>query len=49
MLTGHWQNAIGREEYVRHFQQLDSQMYQHNRGSVPKYEPETPEHQGEAR
>jgi ferredoxin len=38
MLTGHWQNGLSREEYLRHFQQMDSPMYQHNRGSVPKYD-----------
>jgi Pyruvate/2-oxoacid:ferredoxin oxidoreductase delta subunit len=39
MLTGHWQNSIGREEYVRRFQQLNSPLYQHFRGEVPHYGP----------
>jgi polyferredoxin len=39
MLTGHWQNQIAREEYQRRFQQLNSPVYQHNRGSVPNYGP----------
>jgi ferredoxin len=39
MLTGHWQNNISPEEYLKRFQQLDSPLYQHNQGSVPKYGP----------
>lgn len=39
MLTDNWQNSIGREEYLRRFQQLDSPIYQHFRGEVPKYGP----------
>jgi len=39
MLTGHWQNAIGREEYRRRMQTLDSPMYQHFQGRVPAYGP----------
>jgi polyferredoxin len=39
MLTGNWKNGIGREEYQRRFQQIDSPIYQHNRGSVPNYGP----------
>ncbi|MBI4428902.1 MAG: 4Fe-4S binding protein [Ignavibacteriales bacterium] len=39
MLAGKWQNEIGKEEYQRRFQQLDSPAYQHNRGSVPDYGP----------
>jgi polyferredoxin len=35
MLTGHWRNEIGKEEYARRFQQIESALYQHNRGSVP--------------
>jgi polyferredoxin len=38
VLTGHWQNGISREEYLQHFRQLDSSLYQHNRGSVPDYD-----------
>lgn len=39
MLTGHWQNAISQEEYLKRFQQIDSPLYQHNQGSVPDYGP----------
>ena len=34
MLTGHWQNAISREEYLRRYQNIDSPLYEHNRGHV---------------
>ena len=40
MLTGHWQNAISRQEYAKRFQQLDSPVYQHLRGDVAPYDPE---------
>ena len=40
MATGHWQNAISREEYLMRFQRLDWPMYQHARGNVPAYGPE---------
>jgi polyferredoxin len=40
MLTQHWTNGISREEYQHRFQNLDSPAYQHNRGSVPKYNPQ---------
>jgi hypothetical protein len=39
MLTGHWQNAISRQEYQRRFKELNSPLYQHFRGEVPKYGP----------
>ena len=39
VLTGHWQNSISREEYLKRFQKIDSPLYQHNRGSVPEYGP----------
>ena len=39
VLTGHWQNAITKEEYARRIQQIDSPIYQHFRGQVPKYGP----------
>jgi polyferredoxin len=39
MLTGHWQNSISRQEYQRRFQELNSPLYQHFRGEVPKYGP----------
>jgi polyferredoxin len=29
MLAGAWQNSIGREEYQRRFQELDTQAYEH--------------------
>ncbi len=35
MLMGHWQNVISKEEYLKHFQQIISPLYQHNRGEVP--------------
>ena len=38
MLAGHWKNDISREEYSRHFQQLESPLYRHNRGQVPRYD-----------
>ncbi len=38
MLTGHWQNAVSKEEYARRIQQIDSPIYQHFRGQVPKYD-----------
>ncbi|RJP81721.1 MAG: 4Fe-4S binding protein [Candidatus Zixiibacteriota bacterium] len=37
-LAGYWHNRISGEEYLRHMQQLDSPVYQHNRGEVPEYE-----------
>jgi polyferredoxin len=39
MLTGHWQNNISKEEYTRRIQNIDSPLYQHNRGQVPNYGP----------
>ncbi len=39
ILTGNWQNGIGKEEYQRRFQQLENPIYQHFRGEVPKYGP----------
>jgi polyferredoxin len=38
MLTGHWQNNISQEEYAKRFKNVDSPLYQHNHGSVPKYD-----------
>jgi hypothetical protein len=38
MLMGSWQNGISKEEYLKHFRQIDSPLYQHNRGEVPEYE-----------
>ncbi|MDZ7290005.1 MAG: 4Fe-4S binding protein [candidate division KSB1 bacterium] len=40
MLMGKWQNAISKEEYLEHFQQINSPLYQHNRGQVPTEAPE---------
>jgi polyferredoxin len=39
MLTGHWQNSISKAEYQRRFNELNSPLYQHNRGEVPAYGP----------
>ncbi len=39
MLVGYWRNGISKEEYLKHFQQINSPLYQHNRGEVPAYEP----------
>jgi len=39
IITGHWQNGISKEEYLRRFRQIDSPLYQHNRGKVPEYTP----------
>ena len=39
VLSGNWQNGIGKEEYQRRFQQLDNPVYQHFRGEVPNYGP----------
>jgi polyferredoxin len=39
MLTGHWQNGISKEEYRRRIQNIESPLYQHNRGQVPNYGP----------
>jgi polyferredoxin len=39
MLTGHWQNTISKEEYVKRFQNVESPLYQHNRGQVSHYGP----------
>ena len=39
MLTGSWQNGITQEEYQRRFQNIDSPVYQHNRGETPQYGP----------
>jgi polyferredoxin len=39
MMTGHWKNGIGRDEYLMRFPKIDSPMYQHARGTVPDYGP----------
>jgi polyferredoxin len=40
MITGHWQNSISRQEYVKRFQNIESSLYQHHRGQVLHYEPQ---------
>jgi NAD-dependent dihydropyrimidine dehydrogenase PreA subunit len=40
MLTGHWQNRISKQEYLRRFPLLDTPLYQHARGQVPDYGPD---------
>lgn len=37
MLTGHWQNRLSKEEYLQRFQNIESPLYEHNRGQVPDY------------
>jgi hypothetical protein len=39
MLTDRWQNRISKEEYVRRIQNIESPLYQHNRGQVHNYGP----------
>jgi Pyruvate/2-oxoacid:ferredoxin oxidoreductase delta subunit len=39
MLTGHWKNSVGKDEYQFRFQKLDSPLYNHAQGSVPQYGP----------
>jgi polyferredoxin len=39
MLTGHWQNGISKEEYLKRIQNIESPLYQHNRGQVTSYGP----------
>jgi Pyruvate/2-oxoacid:ferredoxin oxidoreductase delta subunit len=39
MLTGRWHNKISSEEYKKRFMEIESSLYQHNRGSVPEYGP----------
>ncbi len=36
MVIGHWQNEISRDEYLRHFQQIESSRYQHFMGQAPE-------------
>lgn len=40
ILTGHWKNSISKDEYQTRFQNMDSPLYNHARGSVPKYGPQ---------
>ncbi len=39
ILSGHWKNSISKDEYQFRFQQLESPLYNHARGSVPEYGP----------
>ena len=39
MLTGHWQNSITKEEYLKRFQEIESPTYQHFQGKVLEYGP----------
>jgi len=39
MITGHWQNKISPEEYLKRFKNIDSPLYEHNGGEVPSYSP----------
>ncbi|MCX6121588.1 MAG: 4Fe-4S binding protein [Ignavibacteriales bacterium] len=39
MLTGHWQNSVSIEEYAKRIQNIESPLYQHNRGQVTNYGP----------
>jgi hypothetical protein len=39
IVTGHWQNSISRQEYLRRFGQINSPLYQHFEGHVPAYGP----------
>jgi Fe-S-cluster-containing hydrogenase component 2 len=39
MLTGHWQNSISKDEYLKRIKNIESHLYQHNRGQVSTYGP----------
>lgn len=39
-LTGHWQNNISDDEYMRRIQELHKPVYDHLRGQVPDYSEE---------
>lgn len=39
MLSGNWQNGISKNEYQKRFMELDSRVYEHNRGQTPEYGP----------
>ncbi|TFH02406.1 MAG: 4Fe-4S binding protein [Calditrichales bacterium] len=36
-VTGHWENGISDQEYIRRIQEMDKPVYDHNRGQVPDY------------
>lgn len=39
ILTGHWQNNISQDEYLKRFKEINSPLYQHFQGETPKYGP----------
>ncbi|MBI5020434.1 MAG: 4Fe-4S binding protein [Ignavibacteriales bacterium] len=39
MITDHWHNQISKDEYLKRFKELETPLYQHNQGQVPKYGP----------
>jgi polyferredoxin len=39
IITGRWQNRISADEYLKRFKNIDSPLYEHNRGDVPNYSP----------
>jgi polyferredoxin len=39
-ISGHWQNSISKDEYLKRIQEIDKPVYGHNRGEVPDYTPE---------
>jgi polyferredoxin len=38
MLSSHWHNRISNGEYIKRFRNIESPLYQHNRGEVPRYD-----------
>lgn len=39
IITNHWHNSLTNEEYLYRFKNINSPLYQHNRGEVPEYSP----------
>ncbi|MGA9120061.1 MAG: 4Fe-4S binding protein [Bacteroidota bacterium] len=39
ILAGDWKNSIDQKEYLHRFKNIDSPLYQHFQGRVPKYGP----------
>ena len=37
IVSGNWKNSISKDEYLMRFGKLDSPVYQHAQGEVPKY------------
>lgn len=37
-MAGYWQNALSKEEYLYHMQNIEKEVYHHNRGQVPDYQ-----------